>query len=105
MALNADLQVLIDFGIFNEDAVGKLAGVIRTVQSLSLPGGKAKASGGTRQRGRLTATPEELKKLYIDDGKTAKQIAEQFGVHPGTISQRLMKLGLTKREPARKAKK
>jgi hypothetical protein len=41
--------------------------------------------------------PEELlRKLYVEEGKTAKEIARQFGYSPVTIKQRLWNLGIRK---------
>ena len=143
MALQDDIQVLIDFGVFNEGAVSRLASVIRTVQTLSFPAGSApaaitaaapmapatpQAAPGVqeappasqspldrvqeaepeaetkRKRGRLDATPQELKKLYVDEGLTAKKIAEKYGCAAGTVAIRLQKLGIGKREKAGKGK-
>src|SRR6266545_1345781 len=101
MALHDDVQELIDFGIFNEDAVGRLASVIRTVQSLSPGGGPARgrgrprgrpAGGGRAPRGSFNVTKDELAKMR--ESMTAKEIAEKYGVSPGTVAQRAMKLGL-----------
>jgi hypothetical protein len=58
------------------------------------------ASQRRGRRGRLTISEADLKKLYVDEGKTAKQIAEIYGVAPGTVAQRVMKLGLSKRGPS-----
>ena len=52
------------------------------------------------RRGKLNIEEAELKKLYIDQGLTAKEIGEKFGVAPGTVAQRVMKLGLSKRGPS-----
>ncbi len=52
------------------------------------------------RRGKLNISEAELKKMYVTDGMTAKQIAEKFGVAPGTVAQRVMKLGLSKRGPS-----
>ena len=61
------------------------------------------------RRGKLTITEAELKKLYVEDRMTAKQIGAKYGVKPGTVAQRVMKLGLSKRGPSpmkgKKAKK
>jgi len=61
------------------------------------------------RRGKLIITEAELKKLYVEDRMTAKQIGEKYGVKPGTVAQRVMKLGLSKRGPSpmkgKKAKK
>ena len=61
------------------------------------------------RRGKFNITEAELKKLYVEDGLTAKKIAEKFGVMRGTVAQRVMKLGLSKRGPSpmkgKKAKK
>ena len=61
------------------------------------------------RRGKFKITEAELKKLYVEDGLTAKKIAEKFGAKPGTVAQRVMKLGLSKRGPSpmkgKKAKK
>lgn len=56
--------------------------------------------GRRRGRGRLDVSPEELKRLYVDEGLTAKAIGEKFGVSHGTVAQRVMKLGLSKRGPS-----
>ena len=52
------------------------------------------------RRGKFKITEAELKKLYVEDGLTAKKIAEKYGVKPGTVAQRVMKLGLSKRGPS-----
>ena len=61
------------------------------------------------RRGKFNITEAGLKKLYVEDGLTAKQIAEKYGVMRGTVAQRVMKLGLSKRGPSpmkgKKAKK
>ena len=104
MAFQDDVQTLIDFGMFSEDAVGRLANVIRTVQSLSSggspaparrgrPRGRPAGGGGKRgPRGSFNVTKEELAKMR--ETMTAKQIAEKYGVSPGTVAQKAMKLGL-----------
>ncbi len=46
---------------------------------------------------RLNCTREELKRMYVDQGMTAKQIAEKYGVAAVTVAQRAMKLGISKR--------
>src|ERR1041384_3213955 len=113
MALQDDVQKLIDFGIFNEDAVGRLASVIRSVESLA-PGGGAPArgrrgrpagGGGKRAaRGSFNVTKDELAKMR--ETMTAKQIGEKYGVSAGTVAQKAMKLGLAtprkKEKPAGK---
>ena len=111
MALQDDVQELIDFGIFNEDSVERLASVIRTVRSLS-PGGAAPprgrmgrprgrpaggggGGGGKRKRaprGSFNVTKEELSKMR--ETMTAKQIAAKYGVSAGTVAQKAMKMGL-----------
>ncbi len=118
MDLKENLEVLADFGLFNEGAVEKLASLIRTVQSLagSAPsaatdGGRGKrgpgrppraaetAAGpagdgrGRAKRGSFNPTKEELAKLR--ETLTAKEIGEKFGVSPGTVAQRAIKLNLT----------
>lgn len=119
MALQEDIQTLIDFGVFNEGAVSKLANVIRTVQTLAMPASASSSASNSaldriqefepgakvaeaeveapRKRGKLSATPEELKKLYIDERMTAKEIAEKYGCAPGTVAIKLQKLGISKR--------
>ena len=58
------------------------------------------------RRGKLTITESELKKLYVEEGLTARTIAEKYGVTPGTVALRVMKLGISKRGPSpRKGKK
>ena len=61
------------------------------------------------RRGKFKITEAELKKLYVEDRMTAKQIGAKYGVKPGTVAQRVMKLGLSKRGPSpmkgKKAKK
>jgi hypothetical protein len=52
------------------------------------------------RRGKLNISEADLKKMYVADGLTAKQIAAKFGVAPGTVAQRVMKLGLSKRGPS-----
>ena len=115
MALHDDVQELIDFGIFNEEAVGRLASVIRTVQSLAPggaparrgrgPGRPAGGGGGKRgPRGKFEVTKEELAKMR--ETMTAKEIAEKYGVSAGTVAQKAMKMGLaTPRKKEKPAKK
>ena len=47
--------------------------------------------------GKLKISREELRKLYLTDGLTAKQIAEKCGVSHGTVAERIIKLGLSRR--------
>ena len=124
MALQESLDVLIRFGVFNEEAVGRLASMVQAVESLTAGGaapmassgkkrgrpagsGKAAPAGEPGKRGRRSSfnvTEAELKKMYITDGMTAKAIAEKYGVAPVTVAQRAMKLGLSKREKKSKKK-
>ncbi len=67
------------------------------------PAAAAQQTAAPRKRGRrgkLNISAADLKKMYVDDRMTTKQIAEKFGVAPGTVAQRVMKLGLTKRGPS-----
>ena len=50
-----------------------------------------------RQRGRLTITEEELRKLYIEENLPARIIAERFQVSAAAINQRLRLWGIQKR--------
>jgi len=116
MALQESLDVLIRFGVFNEEAVNRLATMVRAIETLT--GGSAPAaSAGPKRRGRpagsgkaakgeaktrgrrskFDITKEELKKLYVDQGMTAKEIAAKYGVAPVTVAQRAMKMGISKR--------
>ena len=53
------------------------------------------------RRGKLPANFNEIVKgLYIDKDMSAKEIGEKFGVSHGTVAQRVMKLGLSKRGPS-----
>jgi uncharacterized protein YjcR len=36
--------------------------------------------------------------MYVDQGMTAKRIAEKYGVSAATVAQRVMKLGISKRK-------
>jgi hypothetical protein len=122
MALQESLDVLVRFGVFNEQAVDRLASMVQAVESLTggatavasvgakkrgRPAGSGKIAGGEpAKRGRRSSfeiTKEELKKMYVDEGMTAKEIAEKYGVAPVTVAQRAMKLGISKR--AKKGKK
>ncbi len=49
------------------------------------------------RRGKFNVSTEDLKKMYVDQGMTAKAIGEKYGVAHGTVAQRVMKLGLSKR--------
>ncbi len=67
------------------------------------PGPAAAEAAAPKKRGRrgkLNISEADLKKMYVTDGMTAKQIAEKFGVAHGTVAQRVMKLGLSKRGPS-----
>jgi len=118
MALQESLGVLVEFGVFNEEAVDRLASMVKAVQSLTngavittlaakrgrgRPAGSGKAPSGSSgkprgRRGKFNITKEELKKLYIDQGMTGKAIAEKYGVSSVTVAQRAMKMGLSKRK-------
>jgi len=121
MAVKDDLEVLVNFGLFNDGAVEKLANVIRTVQSLSLPGGSlpggadpgravrgpgtTAAGGEPRKRGRrgaLEAHREEVVKL-LQEGNTAAEIGKRYGVSAQTVTITKKRWGLTK--PRKKRKK
>jgi ATP-dependent Clp protease ATP-binding subunit ClpA len=54
--------------------------------------------GKRGKRSRLDISKEELKKMYVDQGMTAKRIAEKYGVSAATVAQRVMKLGISKRK-------
>lgn len=103
MALQDDLTALADFGIFNEEAIGKLASLVRTVQDFS---GNAVAkrrgrAGKRAAKGSFSPSKDELAKWK--ETMTAKEIAEKHGVSMSTVNTRLRKLGLT--TPVKKAKK
>src|SRR5882672_10714542 len=99
MALQESLDVLIRFGVFNEEAIGRLASMVQAVESLTAGGAAPMASSGKKRgrpagsgkafvpagtpgkRGRRSSfnvTEAELKKMYITDGMTAKAIAEKY---------------------------
>ena len=48
-------------------------------------------------------TKEELEGLYIKEGKSAKHIAEQYGVSSQTVALRAGQYGLSKRGPRKAA--
>src|ERR1041384_4971603 len=57
--------------------------------------------GKRGRRGKLPADFDQIGKgLYIDQDMSAKEIGEKFGVSHGTVAQRVMKLGLSKRGPS-----
>lgn len=110
-----DLQTLVDFGLFSEQGLAKLARLIRGVQALSgngeimvgatkaqgrrgpgrKPGRPAGGGGGKRAaRGSFNPTKDELAKLR-DSGMTAKEIAAKAGVSMATVNNRLREHGLT----------
>ena len=112
MALRDDVELLVDFGLFNEDALGRIANAIRTVRDLaggnsvavrrgpgrrrgrSGPGpGRPRASGRRAPRGSFNPSKEELQKLR--ETMTGKEIAAKFGVSVVTVSNKAKKLGLT----------
>jgi DNA-binding NarL/FixJ family response regulator len=112
MALSEDLQVLSEFGIFNEEAVARLAGIVRLgIQAFSA--GKpaaaaarpvARAAGKRALRGSFNPTKDEISKLR-QDGMTAKAISEKYGVSVATVNLRLKKFGLTTPRKAKAGKK
>jgi DNA-binding NarL/FixJ family response regulator len=116
MASTEDLQVLVDFGLFNGDGVARLANLIRQIQAISgtAMGAAVKAAGrpgrpaaGARKRaprGRFDPTKEELAKMR-QDGMTAKAIAAKFRVSMATVNLRLRKLGLTNPRKGKAGKK
>jgi len=42
-------------------------------------------------------TKEELEKLYVQQGKSLAEVAERYGVHKGSISDKMQKLGIPRR--------
>jgi DNA-binding NarL/FixJ family response regulator len=60
------------------------------------PGSRAQERK-TRKRGKLNITEAELRKAYVEDGRTAKAIAEEHGVSPATINLRLREWKISKR--------
>lgn len=44
-------------------------------------------------------TDDELRKLYVHDGKSGKEIAAMFGVSPATVCARMKKAGIKARSP------
>ena len=61
------------------------------------PAAQAATEGRPRKRGRFKISDEELKRMYLEKGMTAREIGEIFGVAAGTVAQKVMKLGLSKR--------
>lgn len=129
MASSDDLQLLVDFGLLNEDGVSKLANLIRGVQLLSAGGSFAGVQRGPgRRRGRpptaqgpamnggaagagkrgprtkFSATKEQLSSMR-QGGMTAKAIAEKLGVSMATVNLHLRKHGLTTPRKGKPAKK
>lgn len=106
MASNDDLQTLSEFGLFNEDGIAKLAGLIRNVQALAggaVPGkrrGRPPKAGQRAARGSFSPTKDELSKMKAT--MTAKEIAAKHGVSTATVNLRLKQHGLTK--PRKKGK-
>lgn len=52
---------------------------------------KPKQSG---PRPKCTAGPEELRRMYLGEGKTAKEIAEMYGMAAGSIRKLLARHGI-----------
>ena len=115
MALQDDVGLLVEYGLFNEDALGRIANAIRTVRELAGGGsaptrraparrGRPAGGGGGRKtrapRGSFNPSKDELSKLKAN--MTAKAIAEKFGISTATVNNRLRAMGLTK---PRKGKK
>lgn len=96
------VQFLLQQGVLNEDGCSRFANVIRGLQAISggapaVRRGRPAGAGRKGKRGRITATADELKKMYLQDGMTAKQIAAKYNVSAGAVAVRLSKEGLTKR--------
>jgi len=125
MANADDVQVLVNFGIFNAEGVSRLANIIRTIETLSSGGASVgvrrgrrrrprKAQGaalngraaGARKRGpraKFTATKEQLSSMR-QSGMTAKAMAAKLGVSMATVNLHLRKHGLTKPRKGRAAR-
>jgi hypothetical protein len=129
MALRDDVDLLVDYGLFNEDAIGRIANAIRTVQDLAGgnsgpvrrgpgrrgrrpgrpagsgrgPGRPPKAAGTRGPRSKWNPTKEELAKLR--ETMTGKEIAAKMGVSVPTVALKAKKLGLTTPRGPRKGKK
>ncbi len=116
MALQDDLEVLVNFGVFNEDVISRMASFARTVQSLAQSGvlspgpaprpARGRPAGGRTPagvpgrpagqrapRGSFNPSKDDLSKWK--ETMTAKEIAEKHGVSMATVNLRLKKLGLT----------
>lgn len=95
------VQFLLNQGVLNEDGCSRFAEVIRGLQAISggapaVRRGRPPGAGRKGKRGRITATADELKKMYLQDGMTAKEIAAKYSVSAGAVATRLSKEGLSK---------
>jgi hypothetical protein len=124
MSLRDDVDLLVDYGLFNEDAIGRIANALRTVRDLAggnavrrgpgrrgrRPGrpagsgrgpGRPRGAGKRAPRGSFNPSKDELAKMRAT--MTAKEIAEKHGVSTATVNIRARALGLT--TPRKKRKK
>ena len=107
---NVELGInkLLELGALTEEGLAAFGKVIRSLQSLGggmtapvAPVSRSRRPPGTGKkrgrRGKFNVTKEELDRLYIKEGKSAKAIAEQYGVSTQTVALKASKYRLLKR--------
>ena len=115
MGLKEDIDYLVDFGLFNEEAVFKIADLIHAANNVLNQGNVHKMVDGInkekflgletkniedqpkKRSKKLDISKEELSKMYLEDKMTAREISMKLGCSSGTVAKRLMALGISKR--------
>ncbi len=112
-AVNRAIDKLFEVGVLKESVLQEFGQLLERLEAFSkgLVGttpasrrrrperkaGRPKGKARNRKRSKLTATDAQLRRMYVDQGMTAKQIAKKYGVSAGTVAVRASNLGLKKR--------
>lgn len=129
MSTADDVQLLIDFGLLNEEGIQRLATLVRGLQAVlgspAAPAGAAKALRGpaprssgrqlaqdesldapevSRRRRRVAGITAEVLSTYRQQGRTTAQIAAELGVSVPTVNVYLRRFGLTNPRRGRPAR-